>query len=49
MFHYRKKRDGMTEYFRGYLNGLAEVYNENVTIVPASTAGSTEESYKITW
>jgi len=49
MFYYRKKREGMTEYFRGYLNALAEVFNENVTIAPVSTGNSTEEAYKITW
>jgi Haem-NO-binding len=49
MFYYRKKREGMTEYFRGYLNALAEVFNEDVTIVPVLTENSTEEAYKITW
>jgi len=49
MFHYRKKWEGMTEYFRGYLNGLAEVYKENVTITPVSATSDPEEVYKITW
>ncbi|MFP9098788.1 heme NO-binding domain-containing protein [Flavobacterium sp. RHBU_24] len=49
MFHYRKKREGMTEYFRGYLTGLAEVYKENVTITAVSATSDTEEVYKITW
>lgn len=48
VFHYRKKRDGMTEYFRGYISGLAEVFNEQVTITPIPGA-ATEEVYKITW
>lgn len=49
MIHYRKRIEGMTEYIRGYINGLAEVYNETVSIVPVSASGGTEEVYKITW
>jgi len=50
VLHYRKRHRGMQEYLKGYVNTLATIFNEDVTVEAAPDNDSnTELTYKINW
>lgn len=49
--HYHSKREGLQEFVRGLLNGLAKMYQTNVAIelIQSREEGNTHEIFKLTW
>lgn len=49
--HYYSKREGLQEFVRGLLSGLAKLYQTNVSIELLQTRdeGSTHEIFKVSW
>jgi hypothetical protein len=49
--HYHSKREGLQEFVRGLLNGLAKMYNVEASIELLQTRdeGSTHEIFKVSW
>jgi hypothetical protein len=49
--HYHSKREGLQEFVRGLLSGLAKMYETNATIdlIQTRDKGSTHEIFKVSW
>jgi hypothetical protein len=49
--HYHSKREGLQEFVRGLLSGLAKMYNTEATIelLQSRDAGKTHEIFKVSW
>ena len=49
--HYISKRGGLRDFIKGYLKGLAKVFNEKVTVEPIQplNENTPQEVFKISW
>lgn len=49
--HYHSKREGLKEFVRGLLTGLAKMYQTDITVelLKCRDEGDTHEIYKVTW
>ncbi len=49
--HYFSRRDGLQEFVRGLLNGLAKMYQTeaSVDLLQSRNEGSTHEIFRVTW
>lgn len=49
--HYHSRREGLQEFVRGLLSGLAKMYNTEATIdlIQTRDTGSTHEIFKVSW
>jgi Haem-NO-binding len=49
--HYHSKREGLQEFVRGLLSGLAKMYNvdADIELIQSRDHGSTHEIYKVSW
>ena len=49
--HYHSKREGLQEFVRGLMHGLAKMFNVNVTVVliQSRIEGNSHEVFKVSW
>ena len=49
--HYHSKREGLQEFVRGLMSGLAKMYSveAQVTLIQSRTEGNTHEIFKVSW
>jgi len=49
--HYHSKREGLQEFVRGLLSGLAKMYQTNaeIALIQSREEGNTHEIFKLTW
>ncbi len=49
--HYHSKREGLQEFVRGLLSGLAKMYNveANIELLQSRDDGNTHEIFKVSW
>lgn len=49
--HYHSKREGLQEFVRGLLNGLAKMYQTSATVelIQSRDSGSAHEIFKVSW